>query len=248
MYLLPAIDLKDGECVRLRRGDMNQSTIFNASPVEQAKSFVKDGAEWIHVVDLNGAFAGYPVNAQAVEDILKAVDVKIELGGGIRSLETIKMWIDKGVARVILGTIALREPEFVKKACREFPNQIAVGIDAQDGLVVVEGWAETSDITDIELAQKFEEAGVAAIIHTDVACDGVMQGPNLEATTRLAHSISTPVIVSGGISSLDDIRECKKLHDKNIIGVIAGRALYDNKFTVKEAIDVLNGADECPIF
>lgn len=239
MYLLPAIDLKEGCCVRLKRGDMAQATVFNDSPASQAESFVKEGAEWIHIVDLDGAFAGKPVNARAVEDILKAVDVKIELGGGIRSLETIKNWLDKGVARVILGTIALRDPDFVKKACREFPGRIAVGIDAKNGFVAVEGWAETSEITDIELARKFEAAGVEAIIYTDISRDGVLQGPNLAATTHLSQAISTPVIVSGGISGLDDIRACKAEAHKNLAGVIAGRAIYDNRFTVAQAVAVL---------
>ena len=210
MYLLPAIDLKQGKCVRLKQGDMAQVTVFNDNPPAQAESFAAQGAEWIHIVDLDGAFAGKPVNAQAVENILKAVDVKIELGGGIRTLETIKMWLDKGVARVILGTIALRDPDFVKKACLEFPGRIAVGIDAKDGFVAVEGWAEKSEMTAVDLARQFESAGVAAIIYTDVARDGVLQGPNLPATVRLARSVSTPVIVSGGISSLDDLQACKK--------------------------------------
>ena len=184
MYLLPAIDLKQGKCVRLKQGDMAQATVFNDNPAAQAESFASQGAEWIHIVDLDGAFAGKPVNAQAVENILNAVDVKIELGGGIRTLETIQMWLDKGVARVILGTIALRDPDFVKQACREFPGRIAVGIDAKDGFVAVEGWAEKSGITAVDLARQFESAGVSAIIYTDVARDGVLQGPNLAATVR----------------------------------------------------------------
>ena len=241
MYLLPAIDLKQGKCVRLKQGDMAQVTVFNDNPPAQAESFAAQGAEWIHIVDLDGAFAGKPVNAQAVENILKAVDVKIELGGGIRTLETIKMWLDKGVARVILGTIALRDPDFVKKACLEFPGRIAVGIDAKDGFVAVEGWAEKSEMTAVDLAHQFESAGVAAIIYPDVARDGVLQGPNLPATVRLARSVSTPVIVSGGISSLDDLQACKKEEQNNIAGVIAGRAVYDNRFTVREAVRLLKG-------
>ncbi len=241
MYLLPAIDLKEGKCVRLKQGDMNQATIFNDDPAKQAESFASEGAEWIHLVDLDGAFAGRPVNAAAVEEILKAVDVRIELGGGIRSLETIEMWLKKGVSRVILGTIALRDPDFVKRACLEFPNQIAVGIDAKNGFVAVEGWAETAQMTAVDLAKKFESAGVSAIIYTDVARDGVLSGPNLATTVQLARSVSTPVIVSGGVSSLDDIRACKAEEKNNIIGVIAGRAVYDNRFTVREAVDVLKG-------
>lgn len=243
MYLLPAIDLKQGKCVRLKQGDMAQATVFNDNPAAQAESFAAQGAEWIHIVDLDGAFAGKPVNAQAVENILNAVDVKIELGGGIRTLETIQMWLDKGVARVILGTIALRDPDFVKQACREFPGRIAVGIDAKDGFVAVEGWAEKSGITAVDLARQFESAGVSAIIYTDVARDGVLQGPNLAATVQLATAVSTPVIVSGGISSLDDIRACKKEEQNNIAGVIAGRAVYDNRFTVREAVRLLKGEE-----
>lgn len=241
MYLLPAIDLKQGKCVRLKQGDMARATVFNDNPAVQAESFAGQGAEWIHIVDLDGAFAGKPVNAQAVEDILKAVDVKIELGGGIRKLETIRMWLDKGVSRVILGTAALRDPEFVKRACREFPERIAVGIDAKDGFVAVEGWAEKSEMTAVDLARQFESAGVSAIIYTDVARDGVLQGPNLTATVQLARSVSTPVIVSGGISSLEDLKACKKEEHNNIAGVIAGRAVYDNRFTVREAVRLLKG-------
>lgn len=241
MYLLPAIDLKEGKCVRLKQGDMAQTTIFNDDPAAQAQEFVTQGAEWIHIVDLDGAFAGKPVNATAVENILKKVSVNIELGGGIRTIETIKMWIDKGVTRVILGTIALRDPDFVKKACREFPDKIAVGIDAKDGFVAVEGWAEKSEMTALDLARCFESVGVSAIIYTDVSRDGVLQGPNLPATIQLASSISTPVIVSGGISSLKDIEACKREEKNNIIGVIAGRAVYENRFSVRQAVDLLKG-------
>ncbi|MBO4521299.1 MAG: 1-(5-phosphoribosyl)-5-[(5-phosphoribosylamino)methylideneamino]imidazole-4-carboxamide isomerase [Alphaproteobacteria bacterium] len=239
MYLLPAIDLKEGRCVRLKQGDMAQSTIFNDSPANQAGMFAKEGAEWIHVVDLDGAFAGKPVNTAAVESILKAADVKIELGGGIRSIETIRLWLEKGVARVILGTAALRDPELVKTACREFPDRIAVGIDAKDGFVAVEGWAETSAIKDVDLAKRFESAGVSAIIYTNVARDGVLQGPDLDSTLNLANSVSIPVIVSGGVSSLDDIKACRKAGVFE--GVIAGRAIYEGRFTVSEAISVLKG-------
>ena len=237
MYLLPAIDLKDGRCVRLKQGDMAQTTVFNDSPAGQAEAFAKQGAEWIHVVDLDGAFAGKPVNAAAVEGILRAADVKIELGGGIRSLETVRFWLEKGVTRVILGTAALRDPDLVKTACREFPDRIAVGIDAKDGFVAVEGWAETSSVGDVDLAKRFESAGVAAIIYTNVARDGVLKGPDLESTLKLARSVSIPVIVSGGVASLDDIRGCKKAGI--FAGVIAGRAIYEGRFTVSEAISVL---------
>ena len=237
MYLLPAIDLKEGCCVRLKQGDMARSTVFGDSPAKQAKDFKRQGAEWIHVVDLDGAFAGKPVNTRAVEDILKAVDVKIELGGGIRSLETIRLWLEKGVSRVILGTAALRDPELVRTACREFPRKIAVGIDAKDGFVAVEGWAETSNIRDVDLAKRFESAGVSAIIYTNVARDGVLQGPDLESTMKLAQSVSIPVIVSGGVSSLEDIKACKQA--RVFEGVIAGRAIYEGRFTVSEAVRVL---------
>ena len=239
MYLLPAIDLKEGRCVRLKQGDMEQSTEFNDSPADQAASFVRQGAEWIHVVDLNGAFEGKPVNAAAVERILRTTDVKIELGGGIRSMETIRFWLEKGVTRVILGTAALRDPELVKTACREFPERIAVGIDAKDGFVAVEGWAETSEVRDVELAKRFESAGVSVIIYTNVARDGVLLGPDLASTLNLAQSVSIPVIVSGGVSSLDDIKACR---DAGVFaGVIAGRAIYEKRFTVSEAISVLKG-------
>lgn len=241
MYLLPAIDLKDGKCVRLKQGDMNRATVFGNDPAERAKSFAEQGAEWIHIVDLDGAFAGKPVNAQPVEDILKSVDVKIELGGGIRTLDSIERWLDKGVTRVILGTAALRDPEFVKSACRLFPDRVAVGIDAKDGFVAVEGWAETSAVTAIALARKFESAGVCAIICTDIARDGILTGPNLPATVALAKSVSIPVIVSGGVSSLDDIRKCKAHENDNIAGVIAGRAVYDGRFTVAQAVQTLKG-------
>lgn len=241
MYLLPAIDLKDGKCVRLKQGDMNQATVFGNDPAERAKSFAEQGAEWIHIVDLDGAFAGKPVNTRPVEDILKSVDVKIELGGGIRTPDAIERWLDKGVTRVILGTAALRDPEFVKSACRLFPDRVAVGIDAKDGFVAVEGWAETSTVTAVDLARKFESAGVCTIIYTDIARDGVLTGPNLPATVALAKSVSIPVIVSGGVSSLDDIRNCKAHENDNIAGVIAGRAIYDGRFTVAQAVQTLKG-------
>ncbi|TAN51745.1 MAG: 1-(5-phosphoribosyl)-5-[(5-phosphoribosylamino)methylideneamino]imidazole-4-carboxamide isomerase, partial [Rhodospirillales bacterium] len=202
MILFPAIDLKDGRCVRLKLGDMSQATVFNDDPSDQAAKFEAAGCAWIHVVDLNGAFAGRPVNGGAVDAILKAVKVPIQLGGGIRDLATIEMWLDKGVARVILGTVALKNPELVKDACQLFPGRIAVGIDAKGGKVAVEGWAETSELTALELAQKFEGAGASAIIYTDIDRDGVLKGVNVEATAQLARSIGTPVIASGGVSSL----------------------------------------------
>lgn len=239
MILFPAIDLKDGACVRLVRGEMGQATIFNTDPAAQAKEFRDAGCEWIHVVDLNGAFAGRPVNGEAVEAILAAVDVPVQLGGGIRDMRTIEMWLDKGVRRVILGTVALRDPLLVKEACARFPSRVAVGIDARGGRVAVEGWAETSDITALDLALKFEDAGVAAIIYTDIDRDGVLVGPNVEATAALARALTTPVIASGGVSSLDDLRALKAVGSSGIAGVISGRALYDGRIDLAAALDLL---------
>ncbi|CAA7621896.1 1-(5-phosphoribosyl)-5-[(5-phosphoribosylamino)methylideneamino]imidazole-4-carboxamide isomerase [Magnetospirillum sp. UT-4] len=239
MILFPAIDLKDGACVRLKLGLMDQATVFNTDPGAQAASFAAAGAEWIHVVDLNGAFAGRPVNGAAVERILASVSVPVQLGGGIRDMDTIEMWLGKGVSRVILGTVALRNPELVKDACRRFPGRVAVGIDAKGGKVAVEGWAETSNLTVLELALKFEDAGVAAIIYTDIDRDGVLTGPNLAATAALARAISTPVIASGGVSSLYDLKALKAEADSGIAGVISGRAIYDGRIDVAEAIRLL---------
>lgn len=241
MDLLPAIDLKQGCCVRLKQGDMNQSDIYNTNPADQAKIFATQGTKWIHVVDLDGAFAGQSVNIEAVQGILSACPgIQIELGGGIRTFQTIEKWLDAGVTRVILGTIALKNPAFVKEACKEFENRVAVGIDAKNGFVAVEGWAETSDMADIELAKRFEDCGVSALIYTDISKDGILQGANIEATVRLASQISIPVIISGGISSLDDIKACAQY--KIIQGIITGRALYERKFTVAEALSVLKNA------
>lgn len=245
MILFPAIDLKDGACVRLLKGEMDKATIFNDSPADQAATFKAAGIEWLHVVDLNGAFAGKPVNAAAVEGIIGALgpDIPVQLGGGIRDHSTIETWLEKGVCRVILGTIALRDPELVKEACRRHPGRIAVGIDARDGMVAVEGWAETSDISAIDLGLKFEDAGVAAIIYTDIDRDGVLAGPNTEATAQLAERLSTPVIVSGGVSSLDDLRAVKeraaRMTRGEIAGVISGRAVYDGRIDLGEALALL---------
>jgi phosphoribosylformimino-5-aminoimidazole carboxamide ribotide isomerase len=241
MILFPAIDLKDGACVRLLKGEMDKATVFNTSPADQARAFKDAGCEWLHVVDLNGAFAGKPVNADAVEAILAVTgnDMPVQLGGGIRDRATIDMWLEKGVRRVILGTIALRHPELVKDACKAHPGRIAVGIDARDGMVAVEGWAETSEMTAIDLALKFEDAGVAAIIYTDIDRDGVLGGPNVDATAALAEKISTPVIVSGGVSSLDDLKACKARADSGIVGVISGRAVYDGRIDLGEALAAL---------
>ncbi len=239
MILFPAIDLKDGRCVRLKLGDMSQATVFNDDPADQAAKFQAAGCAWIHVVDLNGAFAGKPVNGGAVDAILKAVKVPIQLGGGIRDLATIEMWLDKGVARVILGTVALKNPELVKDACQLFPGRIAVGIDAKGGKVAVEGWAETSELTALELALKFEGAGASAIIYTDIDRDGVLKGVNVEATAQLARSIGTPVIASGGVSSLQDLKDLMAANEPGILGVISGRAIYDGRLDLKEALGVL---------
>jgi len=243
MNLYPAIDLKDGNCVRLLRGEMDAATVFNDDPGAQAAQFVKDGCEWVHIVDLNGAFEGKPVNEDAVIQIVTAVDGKAQtqLGGGIRTFDTIKRWLDLGITRVILGTIALRDPDFVIEACKRFPGQVAVGIDARDGYVAVEGWAEVSEVKTLDLALKFEDAGVAAIIFTDISRDGAMQGPNLDATNELAAAISTPVILSGGVSSMDDIHAIKEKGVANLDGAISGRAIYDGKINVAEAMKVLKG-------
>lgn len=239
MIFFPAIDLKDGQCVRLLRGEMDQATVFNDNPGAQAKAFVDEGCEWIHVVDLNGAFEGKPVNADAVDGILSEARVPVELGGGIRDMKTIEFWLSRGVRRVILGTIALRDPDFVIEACKQFRGQIAVGVDAKDGFVAVEGWAEVSDMPALDLARKFEDAGVSAIIFTDIARDGLMQGPNVHATIDLARAISTPVIASGGVSSMDDLRTLKAKGGDVLEGVISGRAVYDGAIQVREAVDLL---------
>ncbi len=239
MILFPAIDLKDGACVRLKLGLMEEATVFNTDPGAQGRAFAEAGAEWIHVVDLNGAFAGKPVNGAAVEAILGAVPVPVQLGGGIRDMATIEAWLERGVRRVILGTVALRDPALVREACRRFPGRVAVGIDAKGGRVAVEGWAETSDLTVLDLALKFEDAGAAAIIYTDIDRDGVLAGPNVEATAALARAISTPVIASGGVSSLDDLRALKAVASSGIAGVISGRALYDGRIDLAEALALL---------
>jgi phosphoribosylformimino-5-aminoimidazole carboxamide ribotide isomerase len=239
MILYPAIDLKDGACVRLVRGEMDAATVFNTDPAAQARSFTAAGCQWIHVVDLNGAFAGKPVNAEAVSSIVAAAKVPVQLGGGIRDMATIEQWLKRGVARVILGTVALRNPALVKDACKQFPGKVAVGIDARGGYVAVEGWAETSQVTALDLALKFEDAGVAAIIYTDIDRDGALGGPNVEATAALAEAIGTPVIASGGVASLDDLKALKARAASGISGVISGRALYDGRIDLAEALAVL---------
>jgi len=237
MILYPAIDLKDGQAVRLIHGDMEQSTVFNDDPAAQAMSFVNTGCEWLHLVDLNGAFAGTPVNAAPVEAILKTCKVPTQLGGGIRDMATIEAWLDKGLTRVILGTVAVENPDLVREAARAFPNQVAVGIDARNGRVATKGWAEETDVMVTDLAKSFEDAGVAAIIYTDIMRDGAMGGPNIEATADLARAISIPIIASGGVSSLADL---KALKATNVIsGAISGRALYDGAIDLSEALKAL---------
>ena len=239
MNLFPAIDLKQGKCVRLVKGDMNQATIFNDSPGDQAKQFADAGCEWIHVVDLDGAFAGKPVNADAVKAIISAAKCPVQLGGGIRNMEGIGDWLNAGVSRVILGTAAVKNPMLVHEACRFFPGQVAVGIDARNGKVATEGWAETSELDVIDLGLRFADAGVAAIIHTDIDRDGVLAGANVAASAHLARSVPIPVIVSGGVSSIEDIKAVKAAGASGIAGVIAGRAIYEGRLNVREAIAVL---------
>lgn len=247
MILFPAIDLKDGACVRLRQGDMNAATVFNDDPAAQARAFAAAGVEWLHLVDLDGAFAGRPVNAEAVDAILAAVDLPCQLGGGIRDLATVERWLGRGIARVILGTAALKDPALVRTACRSFPGRIAVGIDARGGRVAVEGWAETSEISARELALRFEDAGVAAIIHTDIERDGLLVGANAEATAALAAAVSTPVIASGGVGGLEDLRALKAVEANGIAGVVVGRALYDGRLDLAAALALLRpeGAAAC---
>ncbi|WP_196260329.1 1-(5-phosphoribosyl)-5-[(5-phosphoribosylamino)methylideneamino]imidazole-4-carboxamide isomerase [Pelagibacterium limicola] len=242
MILFPAIDLKDGQCVRLRLGDMDQATVFNDDPAAQAKSFEEQGFKYLHVVDLNGAFAGESVNGKAVEAILNAVEFPVQLGGGIRTLAHIESWLEKGLARVILGTVAVRDPELVKAACKAFPGRVAVGIDARAGKVAVEGWAETSELTAIELAKRFEGAGVAAIIYTDIDRDGVLAGINWASTLDLANATSIPVIASGGLASMDDIRRMTEPDAQILEGAISGRALYDGRIDSREALAVLKAS------
>ncbi len=238
MILYPAIDLKDGQAVRLLRGEMDQATVFNDDPAAQARAFVEAGTEWLHLVDLNGAFAGQPVNGAAVEAILAACPgVPAQLGGGIRDMATIERWLDKGLARVILGTVAVENPDLVREAARAFPGKVAVGLDAREGRVATRGWAEETDVMVTDLAKSFEDAGVAAIIYTDIARDGAMKGPNVPATEALARAVSIPVIASGGVSSLDDLQALKATGV--ISGAISGRALYDGAIDLKEALALL---------
>ncbi|WP_374333738.1 1-(5-phosphoribosyl)-5-[(5-phosphoribosylamino)methylideneamino]imidazole-4-carboxamide isomerase [Aestuariivirga sp.] len=242
MILFPAIDLKDGQCVRLKLGDMAQATVFNDDPATQARNFEAQGFEWLHLVDLNGAFEGRPVNARAVDAILDAVTLPVQLGGGIRSLGQIEDWLARGVRRVILGTVAMREPALVREACRAFPGRIAVGIDAKGGRVAVEGWAETTDLTAVGLAKRFADAGVAAIIFTDIDRDGILTGLNIDSTLELARSVPIPVIASGGLASIDDIHRLLQPDCRILEGAISGRALYDGRIDAAEALRLIRDA------
>ncbi|WFE90043.1 1-(5-phosphoribosyl)-5-[(5-phosphoribosylamino)methylideneamino]imidazole-4-carboxamide isomerase [Roseibium porphyridii] len=239
MILFPAIDLKDGQCVRLKLGDMDQATVFNDDPGAQAKSFEDQGFEWLHVVDLNGAFAGESVNGTAVDAILSSTSNPVQLGGGIRTLDHIETWLSKGITRVILGTVAVRDPGLVKEACRRFPGKIAVGIDAKGGYVAVEGWAETSELTAVALARQFEDAGVSAIIYTDIDRDGVLKGLNIPSTLDLANAVSIPVIASGGLASIEDIHRLLKPDCAILEGAISGRALYDGRLDPAETMSLI---------
>jgi phosphoribosylformimino-5-aminoimidazole carboxamide ribotide isomerase len=242
VILFPAIDLKNGQCVRLEQGDMARATVFNLDPAAQAKSFAGQGFEYLHVVDLDGAFAGKPVNAQAVEAMLKTITMPVQLGGGIRDLKTVEAWLDRGITRVIIGTAAVRDPELVKSAAKKFPGRVAVGLDARDGKVAVEGWAETSQVTALEIAQRFEDAGVAAIIFTDIARDGLLKGLNLDATIALADAICIPVIASGGLASIEDVKAMLTPRAKKLEGAIAGRALYDGRLDPATALALIRSA------
>jgi phosphoribosylformimino-5-aminoimidazole carboxamide ribotide isomerase len=242
VILFPAIDLKDGLAVRLQQGDMARATVFNRDPAAQAQAFERQGFEYLHLVDLDGAFAGKPMNASAVEGILGAVQIPLQLGGGIRDRVTIEGWLGKGVARVIIGTAAVRDPTLVKEAARAHPGRVAVGLDARDGKVAVEGWAEISELSALDIARRFEDAGVTAIVYTDVSRDGMLKGLNLDATIALADAVSIPVIASGGLASIDDIRALLAPRAKKLAGAIAGRALYDGRLDAAEALAVLRAA------
>jgi phosphoribosylformimino-5-aminoimidazole carboxamide ribotide isomerase len=242
VILFPAIDLKNGEAVRLEQGDMARATVFHRDPAERARAFAAQGFEYLHIVDLDGAFAGKPMNAAAVERILAAVRIPVQLGGGIRDRATIEGWLARGVARVIIGTAAVRDPALVKAAARQFPNRVAVGLDARDGKVAVQGWAETSELSALEIAKRFEDVGVAAIIYTDIARDGMLEGLNLDATIALADAVSVPVIASGGFASLDDARALLAPRANKLAGAIVGRALYDGRLDAAAALKLIRSA------
>jgi phosphoribosylformimino-5-aminoimidazole carboxamide ribotide isomerase len=242
LILFPAIDIKDGVCVRLEQGDMARATVFNRDPAAQAQTFVAEGFEYLHLVDLDAAFAGRPVNVRAVERIIESIPLPVQLGGGLRDMGAISSWLEKGVDRAIIGTAAVRDPSLVREAARAFPGRIAVGLDARDGKVAVQGWAETSELTALEIAQRFEDAGVAAIIYTDISRDGLLKGLNLDATIALADAVAIPVIASGGLASLDDIRLMLEPRALRLAGAIAGRALYDGRLNASEALRLIRAA------
>jgi len=242
VILFPAIDLKDGACVRLEQGDMARATVFHRDPVAQARAFEAQGFEYLHVVDLDGAFAGKPINVAAVEAIISATDMPLQLGGGIRDIDTVETWLDKGVTRVIIGTAAVRDPELVKAAAKKFPGRVAVGLDARDGKVAVAGWAETSELSALEIARRFEDAGVAALIYTDISRDGLLKGLNMDATIALADAVRIPVIASGGLASLDDVRALLQPRARRLEGAITGRALYDGRLDAAAALALMRAA------
>ena len=242
MILFPAIDIKDGICVRLEQGDMARATVFNRDPAAQAQTFVAEGFEYLHVVDLDAAFAGRPVNVRAIERILESIPLPVQLGGGLRDMGAISSWLEKGVDRAIIGTAAVRDPSLVREAARTFPGRVAVGLDARDGKVAVQGWAESSELTALEIAQRFEDAGVAAIIYTDISRDGLLKGLNIDATVALAEAVTIPVIASGGLASLDDVRLMLEPRAVRLAGAIAGRALYDGRLNASEALRLIRAA------
>jgi phosphoribosylformimino-5-aminoimidazole carboxamide ribotide isomerase len=242
VILFPAIDLKDGVCVRLQQGDMARATVFNRDPAAQAHAFETQGFEYLHIVDLDGAFAGKPVNAVAVEHILETISIPVQLGGGVRDMATVAGWLEKGIDRVIIGTAAVRDPALVKEAAKKFPGRVAVGLDARDGKVAVAGWAATSELSVHDIAKRFEDAGVAAIIYTDIARDGMLEGLNLDATIALAEAVAIPVIASGGLASEDDIKALLEPRAKKLAGAIAGRALYDGRLDAAEALRLIRSA------
>jgi phosphoribosylformimino-5-aminoimidazole carboxamide ribotide isomerase len=242
LILFPAIDLKDGVCVRLEQGDMARATVFNRDPASQAQSFEAEGFEYLHLVDLDAAFAGRPVNVRAVERIIESVPLPVQLGGGLRDMAVIADWLEKGIDRAIIGTAAVRDPDLVKAAARAFPGRIAVGLDARGGKVAVQGWAESSELSALEIARRFEDAGVAAIIYTDISRDGLLKGLNLEATIALADAIEIPVIASGGLASLEDVRKMLEPRAAKLAGAIAGRALYDGRLNASEALRLIRAA------
>ncbi len=242
MILFPAIDLKDGLCVRLEQGDMSRATIFHRDPAEQAAAFERAGFEYLHIVDLDGAFAGRPVNGDAVERIIEATNIPVQLGGGIRDMATLEGWLEKGVNRAIIGTAAVRDPDFVREAATLDPARVAVGLDARDGKVAVQGWAEASELTALEIARRFEDVGVAAIIYTDISRDGMLKGLNLDATIALAGAVSIPVIASGGFASIEDVKALLEPRAAKLEGAIAGRALYDGRIDVAEALRLMKSS------